>query len=220
MTIATSIRTSGAAAVACASVAAISLLPAASASASPAPTRHAASATARMRYALQACKRGGACARRKPSPFLIMVGPELALVPAQAGTSATASPLPVIYGLPDGATGSPWSNYVNPQIRPTSAIAGRNTVTLVFDGEWIVFRAWSTWKSANAHGSGVLYVRKLGGGPVRSSRASIHLYRVKRHDGRQYFSRLHFTLRHQVYAQRSATAKFSPRFPPAWIKER
>ena len=199
MTIATSIRTSGAAAVACASVAAITLLPAASASASPPPTRHAASATARMR-SLHSFVTAG-------------------YVPAQAGMSGTASPLPVIYGLPDGATGSPWSNYVKPQIRPTSAIAGRNTVTLVFDGEWIVFRAWSTWKSANAYGSGTLYVRKLGGGPVRSSRASIHLYRVERHDGRRYFSRLHFTLRHQVYAQMSATAKFSPRFPPAWIKE-
>jgi hypothetical protein len=179
MTIAMSIRTSGVVAAACASVAAISVLPAASASASV-PDGH---------------------------------------VPAQVPRpGASASPRPVIYGLPDGASGPPWSNFVNPQIRPTSAIRARNTVILVFDGEWIVFHRWSSWKSASAYGSGTLYVRKLGGGPTRSSPAGIHLYRVKRHDGRRYFTRLHFTLRHRVYAQRSATAKFSPRFPPAWRK--
>lgn len=172
MTIATSIRTGGAAVAACASIAVITAPPATSASSSPA---------------------------RVPD--------------------AAASSLPVIYGLPDGATTAPWSNYINPQIRPTRAARGRNTVTLVFDGEWIVFHSWSTWTSASAHGSGTLYVRKLGGGPVRSSRATIYLYRVKRHDRRRYFTRLNFTLRHRVYAQRSATAKFSPRFPPAWIKQ-
>lgn len=135
------------------------------------------------------------------------------VVPA---TGAAAAPLPVVYGLPDGATKAPWYNYVDPQVRPTNAAGARNTVTLVFDGEWIVFRKWTSWKSANAYGTGTLYVRKLGGGAVRSSPASIHLYRVKRHDGRRYFTRLHFTLRHKVYAQRSATAKFRPRFPPAW----
>lgn len=173
MTFVTVLRSGGVAA-ACASVAAISVLPAASASASPAPART---------------------------------------------QSPARSIRPVIYGLPDGAATAPGSNFIHPQIRPTSPRAARNTVTLVADGEWIVLRSWSSWRSASAYGSGTLYVRKLGGGPVRSSPARIHLYRVRRHDGRPYFTRLHFALRHRVYAQRSSTARFSPRFPPAWIKQ-
>jgi hypothetical protein len=142
----------------------------------------------------------------------------LGIMPATAASaSSRTTALPVVYGLPDGASAAPWYNYVNPQIRPTRAAAGRNTVILVFDGEWIVFHRWSTWTTASAHGTGTLYVRKLGGGPTRSSPASIHFYRVERHDGKRYFTRLHFTLKHRVYAQRSATARFSPRFPPAWI---
>ena len=133
--------------------------------------------------------------------------------------TSSASSLPVIYGLPDGATKAPWYNYVNPQVRPTSPVAARNTVILVWDGEWIVFRKWSSWRPANAYGMGTLYVRKLGGGAVKSSPASIHLYGVKRHSGHRYFSLMHFTLKHKVYAQGSATAKFNPRFPPSWIKE-
>lgn len=180
MTFGTVIRSGGAAA-ACASLAAISVLPAASASAS-------VTAAGSMR-------------------------------PATGAQSSARPARPVIYGLPDGATRAPWSNFIHPQIRPTSPRAAQNTVTLVADGEWIVLRSWSSWRSASAYGSGTLYVRKLGGGPVRSSPARIHLYRVRRHDGRPYFTRLHFALRHRVYAQRSSTARFSPKFPPAWIKQ-
>ena len=132
---------------------------------------------------------------------------------------AAASTPPVVYGLPNGAIKAPWFNYVNPQVRPTSAIAARNTVTLVADGEWIVFRNWSSWTSAGAVGSGTLYVRKLGGGATRSSPASIRFYRVERHGRQPYFTRLRFTLKHRVYAQGSSTANFSPRFAPAWIKQ-
>jgi hypothetical protein len=146
---------------------------------------------------------------------------ELTIKKASRGRtqSPARSVRPVIYGLPDGAATAPWSNFIHPQVRPTSPRAARNTVTLVADGEWIVLRSWSSWRSASAYGSGTLYVRKLGGGPVRSSPARIHLYRVRRHDGRPYFTRLHFALRHRVYAQRSSTARFSPRFQPAWIKQ-
>src|ERR1700722_15148141 len=132
---------------------------------------------------------------------------------------AAASSLPVVYGLPDGAIKAPWYNYVNPQARPPSPLAPRDAVGLVPDGEWIVFRKWSSWSSAGAVGSGTLYVRKLGGGATRSSPASIRFYRVERHGRGRYIPRLHFTLEHKVYAQASSTADFSPRFAPAWIKQ-
>jgi hypothetical protein len=153
--------------------------------------------------------------------ILVSLGTLLAAVTAfgYPPADAAASSLPVVYGLPDGAIKAPWYNYVNPQVRPTSAIAARNTVVLVPDGEWIVLRKWSSWSSAGAVGSGTLYVRKLGGGATRSSPASIRFYRVERHGRRRYFTRLHFALAHKVYAQASSTADFSPRFAPAWIKQ-
>jgi hypothetical protein len=70
--------------------------------------------------------------------------------PATGARSPARPARPVIYGLPDGATRAPWSNFIHPQIRPTSPGTARNTVTLVADGEWIVLRSWSSWRPASA----------------------------------------------------------------------
>jgi hypothetical protein len=137
-------------------------------------------------------------------------------VQASAGISgatasaATATRTPVVYGVPYGHAAS---NFVDGKVRPT----GR----LVWTGDgsgWFVIHSYSSWSGSNAWGSATVYVRSCWGSCVRyqTEHTTLHLYRVRTHDGYPYFTRLYFSLRYKVAGMGSQTLKFYSHGLPAW----
>ena len=133
----------------------------------------------------------------------------LAALPASAAP-ASAARLPVAYGVPDGHSGS---NFVHGKVRPTGRLEWTG------DGSaWFVIHSYSSWTGSGARASATVHVRSCWGGCFRykTEHTTLHFYRVRRHAGRRYFTRLHFALRHKVASLRSGTLKFYRRGSPAW----
>jgi len=130
-----------------------------------------------------------------------------AAVPAQA----SASTLPVVYGMPAGHDGS---NFVHGKIRPLGVLLW------AADGSaWFVIHSYNWWSDRSAWGSATLHARSCWGPCFRyaTEQAKLHFFRVRIHDGQRYFTRLRFILRHKVAGHTSATLRFGSRGIPAWF---
>jgi len=124
--------------------------------------------------------------------------------------TASASSLPVAYGVPYGHAGS---NFVDGKVRPTGDL------TWTGDGSaWFIIHTYSSWSGSNAWGSATVHVRSCWGSCFRykTEHTMLHFYRVRTHNGRPYFTRLHFSLRHKVAGLGSSTLKFCSHGIPAW----
>jgi hypothetical protein len=123
--------------------------------------------------------------------------------------SATAATVPVIYvnAHPGGG-----SNFVHGKVRP------HGNLYWTCDGSgWFTLRSWSGWSASNAWGKATTHLRS---GPVtspaRTSPSTLHLYRVRTHDGQRYFTRLHFTLTRPLFGVRSGTLRAYQHGCSAW----
>jgi hypothetical protein len=122
---------------------------------------------------------------------------------APASASASAARV-VVYGVPLGRDGS---NIIHPKVRPTGLLEW------AADGShYFIIHTWRTWSPAGASGSATVHFRSCWGSCMRYKTAPVTLrfYRVLRHGGTRYFTRLHFTLAHKVKGIRSGTLRFSP----------
>lgn len=129
---------------------------------------------------------------------------------AFAAAPASASVLPVVYGVPNGHLGS---NFVDGRIRPTG--------NLLWSGDgstWFVIHSYSLWGRWNALASATVHVRSCWGScfKYKTEHTTLHFYRVRTHNGHRYFTRLHFYLRHKVAGLGSNTLEFCPHGTPAW----
>jgi hypothetical protein len=127
-----------------------------------------------------------------------------------AAVPAPASSVPVVYGVPDGHTGS---NFVHGKVRP----AGK----LVWTGDgsaWFRIHSWSSWTRRAAWGSATVHVRSCWGNcfHYKTEHTTLHFYRAGTHHGHRYFTRLHFHLTHKVAGLGSGTLRFSSHGTPAW----
>jgi hypothetical protein len=124
---------------------------------------------------------------------------------------ASASSVPVVvYGVPDGHTGS---NFVHGKVRPTGE--------LVWTGDgsaWFRIHSWSNWSRAGAWGSATVHVRSCWGScfHYKTEHTTLHFYRVRTHNGDRYFTRLYFHLAHKVAGLGSGTLRFYSHGTPAW----
>jgi hypothetical protein len=133
-----------------------------------------------------------------------------AVTPAAASAVTAAARLPVAYGVPFGHVGS---NFVDGKIRPKGK--------LVWTGDgsaWFVIHSYSSWTGSGARGSATVHARSCWGSCFRykTERTTLRFYRVRTHDKRRYFTRLHFYLRHKVAGLGSGTLKFYKSGLPAW----
>ena len=126
-------------------------------------------------------------------------------------TSAQASGLPVVYGMPYGHSGS---NFVNGKVRPTG--------NLVWTGDgsgWFVIHSYRSWSGSNAWANATLHARSCWGTcfQFKTERVTLHFYQVKTHNRHRYFTRLSFSDPHRLAGQGpSETLKFFSRGSPAW----
>ena len=130
-------------------------------------------------------------------------------------SSAQASALPVVYGVPYayGATHPGSSNFVDGKVRPTGL--------LVWTGDgsgWFVIRSYSSWSNSNAWASATVHVRSCWGScfRYRTENTTLHFYRARTHNGHPYFTRLYFSLRYKVAGLGSSTLEFYSHGTPAW----
>jgi hypothetical protein len=124
--------------------------------------------------------------------------------------TASASRLPVAYGVPYGHAGS---NFVHGQVRPVGDL------TWTGDGSaWFIIHSYSRWSGSSARASATVHVRSCWGSCFRykTEHAALRFYRVRAHDGQRYFTRLHFSLAHKVAGLGSSTLRFFSHGTPAW----
>jgi len=131
-------------------------------------------------------------------------------VTGQAAVPASASSVPVVYGVPDGHAGS---NFVHGKVRPAG--------TLMWTGDgsaWFRIHSWSSWSAKGAWGSATVHVRSCWGNcfHYKTEHTTLHFYRVRTHHGQGYFARLHFHLAHKVAGLGSGTLRFFSSGTPAW----
>jgi hypothetical protein len=131
-------------------------------------------------------------------------------VTGPAAVAASASSVPVVYGVPDGNSGS---NFVHPKVRPTGL--------LVWTGDgsaWFRIHSWRSWSGTGAWGSATVHVRSCWGNcfHYKTEHTTLHFYRVGTHNGHRYFTRLHFHLAHKVAGLGSGTLRFFSHGTPAW----
>jgi len=141
--------------------------------------------------------------------LLTTAGVVVGFTPVVAG-GASASTAPVMYGVPYGHIGS---NFVHGKVRPSGDLWWTG------DGSaWFVFHRWSSWGQSNAWDSATLHYRSCWGSCMRYNtvHATLHLYRVRTHNGHPYFTRLSFTLAHNVPGLVSHRLVFCSRGSPAW----
>jgi len=127
-----------------------------------------------------------------------------------ASGTASASAVPVVYGVPYGHVGS---NFVDGKVRPTGQLLWTG------DGSaWFVIYSWKSWTASGAWGSATVHVRSCWETcfKYKTERTTLHFYRVQIHDGQPYFTRLHFGLRHKVAGLGSGTLAFFDLGNPAW----
>jgi len=135
----------------------------------------------------------------------------LALTCSAATAASVSTSLPVAYGVPYGHPGG--SNFVDPRIRPTGMLMWTG------DGSgWFIIHSYSSWSGSNAWGSATVHVRSCWESCFRykTENTTLHFYQVRTHNGRRYFTRLHFSLAHKVGGLGSSTLKFFSRGSPAW----
>jgi hypothetical protein len=130
-------------------------------------------------------------------------------------SSAQASALPVVYGVPYayGATHPGSSNFVDGKVRPTGL--------LVWTGDgsgWFVIHSYSSWSNSNAWASATVHVRSCWESCFQhqTENTTLHFYRIRTHDGHPYFTRLYFSLRYKVAGLGSSTLDFYSHGTPAW----
>ncbi len=124
--------------------------------------------------------------------------------------TASASSLPVVYGVPYGHSGS---NFVDGKVRPTGDL------TWTGDGSgWFIIHSYSTWSGSGAWASATVHARSCWGSCFRykTEHTTLHFYRVRTHNGQRYFTRLHFSLKHKVAGLGSSTLRFFSHGIPAW----
>jgi len=125
---------------------------------------------------------------------------------------ASASTLPVVYGMPYGHVGS---NFVHGKIRPLGILSWTG------DGSaWFVIHSYNWWSDRSAWGSATLHARSCWGPCFRyaTEHAKLHFFRVRIHRGQRYFTRVRFILRHKVAGLTSATLRFYSHGIPAWYR--
>ncbi len=129
-------------------------------------------------------------------------------------SAALASSLPVVYGVPYGHQGG---NFVDGKIKPTGELLWTG------DGSaWFIIHSWKSWTASAAWGSATVHVRSCWGSCIKykTEHTTLHFYRVEIHNGRPYFTRLHFGLSHKVAGLGSGTLMFFNRGNPAWYTAR
>jgi len=127
---------------------------------------------------------------------------------------ASASASTVAYAVPVGGLGGLHSNFVHAKVRPSGK--------LIWTGDgsaWFSHMRWTSWSRYSARGSATVHVRSCFGScfKYKTEHTTLHFYRVRRHDGQRYFTRLHFHLRHKDAGLGSGTLHFFHIGLPAWF---
>ena len=96
------------------------------------------------------------------------------------------------------------SNFHNGKVRPTGK--------LVWTGDgsgWFTINSWSSWTASNGWGFATAHVRSCWGTCFKyaTEHTTLHFYQVSSHNGQHYFTRLHFSLAHNVGGLGSSTLK-------------
>ena len=133
----------------------------------------------------------------------------LVAVLAGSGLAALRS-RPVVYAADKSGR---HSNFVQPKARPLGVI------NFTGDGRaYLTITSWKGWTSAKASGRGRLHVRSCWGScfKYRTEKAVIWLYRVRKHKGHSYFTRLEYKVAHKLAGVGSRTLKFHSHGAPAW----
>jgi len=155
-------------------------------------------------------KAGGLAMKTRFTAIMIGIAMIAAGISLASPSASAASRPVVVYGVPYGHLGG---NFVHPRVRPIGMLMWTG------DGSaWFIIHSWRTWSSAGATGSATVHVRSCWGNCRRykTEATTLHFYRVLWHDGRRYFSRLHFALAHKVAGLGSSTLMFCARGVPAW----
>ena len=134
---------------------------------------------------------------------------------AMATAPASASSLPVVYGMPYayGALHPGISNFHGGKVRPTGELVWTG------DGSGLLFiHSYSSYSSSGAWASATMNVRICWGSCMTNATepVTLHFYRVETHNGQKYFTRLAFYLRHKIGGLGSSILKFYPSGTPAW----
>src|SRR6266446_6025471 len=88
-----------------------------------------------------------------------------------ASVTASASSLPMAYGVPYGHAGS---NFLHGEVRPTGDLYWTG------DGSaWFVIHSYSSWSGSDAWGSATVHVRSCWGSCFRykTEHTTLHFYR-------------------------------------------